>query len=104
MATVAYKAIDVGGQQIADRIVAPDRTAAIEELFDKNLHPVCVERLEEAQSEGLFARLGGVSRREIDTFTRQLANLLAAGVPMRRALGILSREAARTAPKKLWAL
>ena len=104
MATFAYKAIDVSGQQIADRIVAPDRTAAIEELFERNLSPVSVERLEEAQPEGLFARFRGVSRGEIDTFTRQLANLLAAGVPMSRALGILSREAARTAPKKLWAL
>ncbi len=104
MATFAYKAIDVSGQQIADRIVASDRTTAIEELFGKNLNPVSVEKLEEAQSGGLFARFGGVSRGEIDTFTRQLANLLAAGVPMSRALGILSREAARTAPKKLWAL
>ena len=104
MATFAYKAIDVSGQQIADRIVASDRTAAIEELFGKNLNPVSVEKLEEAQSGGVFARFGGVSRGEIDTFTRQLANLLAAGVPMSRALGILSREAARTAPKKLWAL
>ncbi|MEK7996543.1 MAG: type II secretion system F family protein [Planctomycetota bacterium] len=104
MATFAYKAIDVSGQQMTDKIVAPDRTAAIEELFEKNLNPVSVEKLEEGQREGLFARIGGVSRREIDAFTRQLANLLAAGVPMSRALGILSREAARTAPKKLWAL
>jgi type II secretory pathway component PulF len=104
MATFAYKAIDVSGQQVADRIVASDRTTAIEELFEKNLNPVSVERLEEGRPEGLFARFGGVSRREIDAFTRQLANLLAAGVPMSRALGILSREAARTAPKKLWAL
>jgi type II secretory pathway component PulF len=104
MATFAYKAIDVSGQQIADRIVAPDRTAAIEELFEKDLNPISVERMEEGQSGGLFARIGGVSKREIDAFTRQLANLLAAGVPMSRALGILSREASRSAPKKLWAL
>lgn len=104
MATFAYKAIDVSGQQIADRIIAPDRNAAIEELFGKNLSPVSVERLQEGQTEGFFARIGGVSRREVDAFTRQLANLLAAGVPMSRALGILSREASRTAPKKLWAL
>ncbi len=104
MATFAYKAIDLSGQQIADRIIAPDRTAAIEELFGKNLNPVSVEKLEEGQRGGLLARFGGVSRGEIDAFTRQLANLLAAGVPMSRALGILSREAARTAPKRLWAL
>ncbi|OHB76243.1 MAG: hypothetical protein A2Z25_05940 [Planctomycetes bacterium RBG_16_55_9] len=104
MATFAYKAIDLKGQQIADKIVARDRAAAIDELFGKDLNPVSVERLEEGQPEKLFARFGGVSKREVDTFTRQLANLLAAGVPMSRALGILSREASRVAPKKLWAI
>ena len=104
MATFAYKAIDFKGQQVADKIVASDRAAAIEQLFAKLLSPVSVERLQEGQPEGLFARVGGISRREIDAFTRQLANLLAAGVPMSRALGILSREATRMAPKKLWAV
>lgn len=104
MATFEYKAIDLNGQQIADKIVAADRTAAIEQLFGKNLNPVSVERLAEGQSGGLFSRIGGVSRREIDAFTRQLANLLAAGVPMSRALKILSREATRVGPKKLWAV
>jgi len=104
MATFAYKAIDLKGQQVADKIVASDRATAIEQLFGKNLSPVSVERLQEGQPEGLFARIGGISRREIDAFTRQLANLLAAGVPMSRALGILSREATRMAPKKLWAI
>ena len=104
MATFAYKAIDLNGQQIADKIVAADRTTAIEQLFGKNLNPVSVERLAEGQSGGLFSRIGGVSRREIDAFTRQLANLLAAGVPMSRALKILSREATRVGPKKLWAV
>lgn len=104
MATFAYKAIDLNGQQIADKIVARDRAAAIDELFGKELNPVSVDRLEEGRPEGLFARIGGVSKREIDAFTRQLANLLAAGVPMSRALSILSREATRIAPKKLWAI
>ncbi|MBN1805907.1 MAG: type II secretion system F family protein [Sedimentisphaerales bacterium] len=104
MATFAYKAIDLDGKQVSDKIVAPDRTVAIEQLFGKNLNPVSVEKLEEGQPGGLFSRIGGVSRREINAFTRQLANLLAAGVPMSRALSILSREATRMGPKKLWAV
>jgi type II secretory pathway component PulF len=103
MATFAYKAIDLGGRQVADRLVAADRSAAIEQICGKNLTPVCVEKTEESRPAGLFARIGGVSKREIDAFTRQLASLLAAGVPMSRALGILSREAARAAPKNLCA-
>lgn len=104
MATFTYKAIDLNGRQVADRIVASDRASAIDELFSKDLNPVSIERLEEKQPEGFLARFGGVSKREVDTFTRQLANLLAAGVPISRALGILSREASRIAAKKLWAV
>jgi type II secretory pathway component PulF len=104
MATFTYKTIDLNGKQVADRIVASDRASAIDELFSRDLNPVSVERLEERHPEGFIARFGGVSKREIDNFTRQLANLLAAGVPISRALGILSRESSRIAPKKLWAV
>jgi len=104
MATFTYKAIDLNGKQVVDKIMATDRDSAIDELFNRNLNPVSIERLRESQPDGLFARIGGVSKREVDAFTRQLANLLAAGVPMSRALGILSREATRIAPKKLWAI
>ncbi len=103
MATFSYKAIDTKGQAIADRLVAADRAAAIEQLCAKSLSPVSVERMEEQQAEGLLARVGGVSKGEIDAFTRQLASLLAAGVPMSRALAILSREASRIGAKRLWA-
>lgn len=104
MATFTYKAIDLNGKQVVDKIMARDRDSAIDELFSKKLNPVSIERLQESQPVGLFARMGSVSKREVDAFTRQLANLLAAGVPMSRALGILSREATRIASKKLWAI
>jgi type II secretory pathway component PulF len=103
MATFTYKAIDSAGRETVDKLVAADRAAAIDMIYGRQLCPVSVEKAEEARSGGLFARIGGVSKREIDAFTRQLGNLLAAGVPMSRALGILSREASRTASKKLWA-
>ena len=48
-------------------------------------------------------RIGRVSKGEVEAFTRQLANLLAAGVPLSRALSILSREASRPAAARLWA-
>lgn len=103
MATFVYKAIDARGRQIADTLVAPDRASAIERLCSRSLSPVSVERQEERRTEGLFARVGHVSKGEVEAFTRQLANLLAAGVPLSRALNILSREASRPAAGKLWA-
>ncbi len=103
MATFTYKAIDSSGRETVDKLVAADRAAAIDMIYGRQLCPVSVEKAEEARPGGVFAGIGGVSKREIDAFTRQLGNLLAAGVPMSRALGILSREASRTASKKLWA-
>lgn len=103
MATFTYKAIDSTGREMVDKLVAADRASAIEQIYGRKLCPVTVEKTEEARAGGMFSRIGGVSKREIDSFTRQLANLLAAGVPMSRALGILSREASRTASRKLWA-
>jgi len=104
MATFAYKALDVQGRQVSDKLVATDRTAAIEQICAKNLSPVVVERTEEQQAGGVFSRIGRVSKSEVEAFTRQLANLLAAGVPLSRALHILSREASRPAARKLWAV
>ncbi|HPC93908.1 MAG TPA: type II secretion system F family protein [Sedimentisphaerales bacterium] len=103
MATFTYKAIDSAGRETVDKLIAADRASAIEQIYSRKLCPVSVEKAEEVLSQGWLSRVGGVSRREIDAFTRQLANLLAAGVPMSRALGILSREASRTASKRLWA-
>ncbi len=103
MATFTYKAIDATGRETVDKLIAADRASAIEQIYGRKLCPVSVEKAEEVRSQGWLSRVGGVSKREIDAFTRQLANLLAAGVPMSRALGILSREASRTASRKLWA-
>lgn len=103
MATFTYKAIDAQGRQVVDKLVAADRASAIEQLCDRSLSPVSVERQEDHKAEGLTARMSRVSKGEVEAFTRQLANLLAAGVPLSRALSILSREAAKPAAGKLWA-
>jgi type II secretory pathway component PulF len=103
MATFVYKAIDAQGRQVSDTLVAPDRTSAIEQLCGRSLSPVSVERQEDRRTEGLTVRIGRVTKGEVEGFTRQLANLLAAGVPLSRALSILSREASRPAAARLWA-
>ncbi len=103
MATFLYKALDAQGRQVADKLVAADRASAIEQLFERSLSPVSMERQEDRPTEGLFSHVGRVSKAEVEAFTRQLANLLAAGVPLSRALSILSREASKPAAGKLWA-
>ena len=48
------------------------------------------------------ARPGRVSQKAVEAFTRELANLLAGGVPLARSLSLLRREAANAAAKHLW--
>ncbi len=43
-----------------------------------------------------------VSQKSVESFTRELANLLAGGVPLSRALALLRREASNPQAKALW--
>ncbi|MBE0535373.1 MAG: type II secretion system F family protein [Phycisphaerae bacterium] len=104
MPTFVYKAIDGAGRQVADMLEAPSRVSAIDLLTQQGFCPVMVEA-GEAAAKREWRRPGFriVSKAEVEAFTRELANLLAAGVPLSRALNILSREAARPTAKALWA-
>jgi type II secretory pathway component PulF len=103
MATFVYKAIDTQGRQVADSVVAPDRASAIELVCNKSLSPISLERQDDYAAAGGRTRGGRVSKGDVEAFTRQLANLLAAGVPLSRALSILSREASKPATAQLLA-
>lgn len=103
MPTFAYKAIDSGGKEVAATLDAASRTAALDQLAESNLCPMFVQRRDQAESGGLAGRVRRVSKSDVEAFTRELANLLAAGVPLSRALSILAREASRPAAKQLWA-
>jgi type II secretory pathway component PulF len=103
MPTFAYKAIDSAGTEVAATLDASSRTAALDQLAGRNLCPVVVERKDQTKSRSLSGRVRRVSKSDVEAFTRELANLLAAGVPLSRALSILTREASRPAAKQLWA-
>ncbi len=105
MPTFVYKAIDGTGRQVADVLEAPSRISAIDLLTQRGFCPVMVEAGDAPAKDKSRRRPGLriVSKAEVEAFTRELANLLAAGVPLSRALSILSREASRPAAKALWA-
>jgi type II secretory pathway component PulF len=52
--------------------------------------------------EKASGRPGRVSRASVDAFTRELANLLGAGVSLSRALSILSEQASQGGARRLW--
>jgi len=104
MPTYRYKAIDTEGKEVSDTLTVSGRKAALDQLTLLNLCPVAVEEYDESsasQSES-FSRRGRVTKSDVEAFTRELANLLSAGVPLSRSLAILSREASNPAAKKRW--
>jgi len=105
MPVFTYTALDAAGKETTGTITADGRSAALNQLAVQGLHPVNVEERQDAAKAKSAERLaaGRVSQASLETFTRQLANLLAAGVPLSRGLQVLSREASQPAARRQWA-
>ncbi len=101
MPTFVYKALNLQGQEVTDSVEATNRKTVIERLTAESLTPVSITSQEKDASKMGHLSLR-VTKTDVETFTRELANLLAAGVPLSRALSILSREASREGAKKQW--
>ena len=95
-----YKAIDNNGREVSDTLAASSRAIAMDMLFQKNLSPIEVNQQQDHKQDEKFSRIGKVRKSDVESFTRELANLLAAGVDLSRALSIISREAAGSAARK----
>ncbi|MEM9414502.1 MAG: type II secretion system F family protein [Planctomycetota bacterium] len=107
MPTFAYTAVTAQGRQTTGRLDADDRSAALASIESRGLVPV------ELNTSGPGAKAGGagglslfgkkrVSQPQTLAFVRQLANLLAAGVPLARALQILCRETSHAVASQQW--
>ncbi len=108
MSTFTYTALDSRGQQISGSVTAASRAAALDEVAAKGLRPVTVTEnsgAAEKKTQGRRINLGAgvrISPAAVEEFIRGLSNLLTSGVPLSRALSILSREATTAAAKKQW--
>jgi len=78
-------------------------------MAKKGLRPVSIEEAKDmaAAAKKLQAGSGAakprkIPARTIESFTREMANLLAGGVPLARSLALLRREASQPAAKQLW--
>ena len=56
----------------------------------------------ESSGKSIFGRPGKITARMLENFTRLLSSLLAAGVPLSRALTILQKEAANPVARAKW--
>jgi type II secretory pathway component PulF len=106
MAVFTYTAMDRQGRTTTGTVPADSRAAAMDVVVGRGLSPLSVE--ESAAGEQAVPRvwLGrrsgstGVPSRAVEAFTRELANLLAAGLSLSRALALLKREASHPGAKQ----
>ena len=104
MPVFTYSAMDSGGAKTSGALSARSRGAALEEVVRKGLVPVAVNEQQAPAKVRTALRGGGgrVPQTAVEAFSRELANLLTAGVSMIRALNILCREASHAGAKKQW--
>jgi len=109
-----YKALQANGTMAEGQLEAADRQGAFAQMAGQGLRPVSLSEKAGAGTPGglkLPASLRSlsfrkpstkVSGRELENFTRLLSSLLAAGVPLSRALVILYKEASSPAASAKW--
>ncbi|HEY5233280.1 MAG TPA: type II secretion system F family protein [Verrucomicrobiae bacterium] len=121
MPTFQYKALSANGTMTEGRLDAPGRPDALRQMETLGLRPINLAEAAAAKSKSKSAAAKNgaadknspgnlsfkfesknVSARELENFTRLLSSLLAAGVPLSRALVILSRETAAPAARAQW--
>jgi type II secretory pathway component PulF len=113
MPTFSYKALQSDGKIAEGVLDAAGRPDALRQMETLGLRPVNLSEKSSAGKKGSAApsSLGNitfdfaskkVSAKELENFTRLLSSLLAAGVPLSRALVILHKEASAPAAKAKW--
>lgn len=106
MAVFAYTALASDGKQTSGTIPAESRSAALAAVMSRGLHPVSIQEQaasgKKAAVENKHPNGGKVTPKHVESFTRELANLLAGGVPLARSLHLLRRETKAPGPRALW--
>jgi type II secretory pathway component PulF len=105
MPAFAYTALSKDGKTTSGKLAAESRSAAIAQMSREGLSPVRLEESNEAIKKVVDTAdgpVGRVSQKAVEAFTRELANLLAGGVPLSRSMALLRRESSNPAARRLW--
>jgi len=115
MPTFQYRAIQPDGTIAEGQLEAPGRPDAFRQIETRGLRPVSLaERVggkngavkppakDAAAGFSFKFKSQKVSSKELENFTRLLSSLLAAGVPLSRALVILVKESSNPAASAKW--
>ncbi len=102
MGIFAYTALDATGRQLNGTIPADTRAEAMDHVISRGLSPISVNEEKSAAAAVKVSTSTRVSQAAVESFTRELANLLAAGLPLSKALHLLRREASSPGAKNVW--
>ncbi|HEX3890044.1 MAG TPA: type II secretion system F family protein [Verrucomicrobiae bacterium] len=116
MPTFSYKALQANGTMTEGRLDAPGRPDALRQMETLGLRPINLAETAAAKPKSKNSATAKdspanlsfkfeskkVSAKELENFTRLLSSLLSAGVPLSRALVILSRESSSPAASAQW--
>ena len=119
MPTFTYKALQSDGAIAQGQLEAGGRQEAFRQIEGRGLRPISLSEhaarngknaaaaTDPTAAEAHSSRFGlrtaqRVSARALENFTRLLSSLLAAGVPLSRALVILHKEASSPAAQRKW--
>jgi type IV pilus assembly protein PilC len=99
MPEYTYEALDKGGRQVKGVIEASSEEIILEKLRNMGYYPLGVSINKKSAAEvdllalpGLRVIFHRVKSKHVMTFTRQLATLIDAGLPIIRSLGILQEQ------------
>ncbi|MHC4481427.1 MAG: type II secretion system F family protein, partial [Planctomycetota bacterium] len=110
MASFEYEAMNAEGKAVVDQVEASNNDEAVAKIRDMGLFPTRVTEKKAAGPRGAGgpARvrkksfvIGGVSSKQLTTFTRQLSTLTDAGIPVVQALNILENQLKPSALKNI---
>ncbi|HVT90929.1 MAG TPA: type II secretion system F family protein [Tepidisphaeraceae bacterium] len=108
MAVFTYTALDRSGKRTTGTVPAESRSSAMDQVLSRGLSPLTVQEQAagaNGATKSLFSRNTTTTRvpqAALESFTRELANLLGAGLPLSKALHLLRREAAHPGAKNVW--
>ena len=101
MALFNYLAKDQAGKQITGAVDAANETAAIALIRSKNLYVISLIKKERESLTEVVSDIRGVPSSEKVAFTRQLATMTAAGLPLPKSLEVLALQSSNQKMKKI---
>lgn len=108
-----YTALDRTGKRVSGSVPADSRAAAMDAVMSQGLSPISLaeavakngRKAVDYRGPGAAAARGAAGKvpaKALEAFTRELANLLSAGLSLSRALALLKRETSQPAAKATW--